>query len=74
MSNGSTFVSPHCWTNNVRQFDPSLGTNFVYFANKIFMGVGVPDCREGQVENRAKTGKCSISQGFEGKFLLFVKW
>ena len=24
MSNGSTFVSPHCWTNNVRQFDPSL--------------------------------------------------
>ena len=24
MLNGSTFVSPHCWTNNVRQFDPSL--------------------------------------------------
>ena len=24
MSNGSTFVRPHCWTNNVRQFDPSL--------------------------------------------------
>ena len=24
MSNDSTFVSLHCWTNNVRQFDPSL--------------------------------------------------
>ena len=24
MSNGSTFVSPHCRTNSVRQFDPSL--------------------------------------------------
>ena len=24
MSNSLTFVSPHCWTNNVRQFDPSL--------------------------------------------------
>ena len=24
MSNGSTFVSLHFWTNNVRQFDPSL--------------------------------------------------
>ena len=23
MLNGSTFVSSHCWTNNVRQFDPS---------------------------------------------------
>ena len=23
MSNGSTFVSLHCWANNVRQFDPS---------------------------------------------------
>ena len=24
MSNGSTFVSTHCWANNVRQFDLSL--------------------------------------------------
>ena len=24
MSNGSTFVRLPCWTNNVRQFDPSL--------------------------------------------------
>ena len=24
MSSGSTFVRRHCWTNNVRQFDPSL--------------------------------------------------
>ena len=24
MSNGSTFLSSHCWTNNVRQFDPTL--------------------------------------------------
>ena len=24
MSNGSTFVSTHCWPNNVCQFDPSL--------------------------------------------------
>ena len=24
MSNGSTFVSTHCWANNVCQFDPSL--------------------------------------------------
>ena len=23
ISNGSTFVSPHCWTNNVRQFTPA---------------------------------------------------
>ena len=22
------FFSPHCWTNNVRQFDPSLRANF----------------------------------------------
>ena len=36
------------------------------------MGVGVPDFREGQVENRDKTGKCSISQGFEREFLQFV--
>ena len=44
------------------------------------MGVGLPDFREGQVEklgqNWDKTGtkleKCSISQGFEGEFLLFV--
>ena len=28
MSNGLTFVSPHCWTNNVRQFDPSLKPGF----------------------------------------------
>ena len=32
----------------------------------------MPDFREGQVENRAKTGKCSISQGFEGGFLQFA--
>ena len=25
MSNGSTFVHLHCWTNNVRQFAPALG-------------------------------------------------
>ena len=29
----------------------------VNFENKIFMGVGLPDVREGQVENRDKTGK-----------------
>ena len=34
--------------------------------NKTFTLVGVPDFEEGQVENRAKTGKCSISQSFEG--------
>ena len=27
MSNASTFVSLHCWTKNVRQFDPSLCVN-----------------------------------------------
>ena len=32
----------------------------------------VPDFREGQVENRDKNGKCSISQGLEGESLLFV--
>ena len=32
------------------------------------MGVGMPDFRERQVENRAKNGKCSISQGFEDGF------
>ena len=42
------------------------------------MGVGLPDFREGQVENRdkwkigTKLEKCSISQAFEGEFLLFV--
>ena len=36
------------------------------------MGVGLQDFREGQVENRDETGKCSISRGFEGEFLLFV--
>ena len=36
------------------------------------MEVGLPDFREGQVENRDKTGKCSIAQGFEEEFLLFV--
>ena len=36
------------------------------------MRVHMPDFREGQVENRAEIGKCSISQGFEGAFLPFV--
>ena len=36
MSNGSTFVSPHCWTNNVRQFDPSL---IKHFFSMIFISV-----------------------------------
>ena len=36
------------------------------------MGAGLPDVREGQVENKDKTGKCSISQGFKGGILLFV--
>ena len=40
----------------------------VNFENIIFMGVGMPDFRKGQVENRDKTGKCSSSQGFEGNF------
>ena len=31
------------------------------------MGVGLPDFKEGQVETRNKTGKCSISQ-FEVEF------
>ena len=26
--NGSTFVSLHCWTNNVRQFDPRLSLKY----------------------------------------------
>ena len=39
------------------------------------MGVGPPDLRKGQMENRDKTGKFSISQGFEGEFLLFaLEW
>ena len=41
---------------------------FVNVENKIFMGAGVPGFREGQVENRAETGKCSVSQGFEERF------
>ena len=32
----------------------------VNFENKPSMGVGVPDFREGQVENRDKTGKMLI--------------
>ena len=32
------------------------------------MGVGLPDVRVGQVENRDKTGKFSVSQGFKGEF------
>ena len=28
MSNGSTFVSTHCWANNVCQFDLSLSFSF----------------------------------------------
>ena len=38
----------------------------------IFMKVGQPDFREGQVEIGTKLEKCSISQDFEGEFLLFV--
>ena len=33
MSNGPTFVSLHCWTNNVRQFDPSLTIIWLYTDN-----------------------------------------
>ena len=36
------------------------------------MRVSLPDCRKGQVENRDKTGKCSMSQGYKGEFLPFV--
>ena len=36
------------------------------------MGVGLPDFRERQVEVETKLEKCSISQGFEGEFLLFL--
>ena len=36
------------------------------------MGVRLPDFREGQVENRKKLEKCSVFQGFEREFLLFV--
>ena len=43
-----------------------------HFENKIFIGVGLPHFREGQMENGAKTGKCSIFQGFDGKFFQFV--
>ena len=35
------------------------------FKNIIFMGVGKPDFREGQVKNRAKTGNCPIFPGTE---------
>ena len=31
---GSNFVSPHCWTNNVRQFDPSLSQPAIKFVLK----------------------------------------
>ena len=35
------------------------------------MGAGLLDFKEGQVEKiRTKLEKCSISQGFEGEFLL----
>ena len=44
----------------------------VNFENIIFIGVGLPDFREGQVEKRDKTGISSISQGFQAGFLLFV--
>ena len=36
MSNGSTFVGLHCWTNNVRQFDPSLTSNLPRKHNMLF--------------------------------------
>ena len=38
------------------------------------MVVGMPDFKKGQVENRAKTEKCSFAQGFEGGFLPFVPY
>ena len=37
-----------------------------------FLWGGEPDFRERQVENRERTGKYSISQGFGGEFLPFV--
>ena len=33
-----------------------------------FIGVGVPDFREGQAENSDKTGKYSISRDLKGNF------
>ena len=36
-----------------------------YSKNVIFMAVDKPDFRERQAKNKAKTGKCPISQGFE---------
>ena len=38
----------------------------VNFKNIIFIGVGLPDFREGQVEKRDKTEKCSM---FFNRFL-----
>ena len=32
------------------------------------MGVGEPDCWDGQAENTTKTGKCPISQALRGNF------
>ena len=41
MSNGSTFVSPHCWTNNVRQFD--ISHNLEIVVKQINLGWGQID-------------------------------
>ena len=38
------------------------------FGNGIVIGAYLKDFREEQVENGAKTGKCSIFQGFQGGF------
>ena len=46
----------------------------VHSKNKAFMGVGEQDFKErDKLKNRAETGKCSIFQGFEDKFLQFVR-
>ena len=40
MSNGSIFVSLHCWTNNVHQFDPSLRHALTKFDQNWSIGGG----------------------------------
>ena len=48
---------------------------FVNCENTFFMGVGVPDSREGQVKSRAKTGKnAQFSRALRGDFQIFPEW
>ena len=44
------------------------------FKNIIFIGVGKPDFREGQVENRAKTGKLPNFPGIWGEIFPICPW